>query len=59
MKLKNHVWRFPRRTKIADFRKNAENGSTVKDFERQEKSFQSEKATMTPKKKKKRQSNLV
>ena len=23
MKLKNHVWRFPRRTKIADFRKNA------------------------------------
>ena len=24
MKLKNHVWRFPRRTKIADFRKNAE-----------------------------------
>ena len=25
MKLKNHVWRFPRRKKIADFRKNADN----------------------------------
>ena len=25
MKLKNNVWRFPRRTKIADFRKNADN----------------------------------